>query len=120
MCNLQVLKRNLGFAFAMLSLLAVSCSSRAVAADDPPYKLAGGLAVYIGVVPAELIRHNMPRKRCTAERQKALTNTMLAINFIIDSDFKWVLLGMALIWACSLVCFGLRSIQDANDRIISV
>jgi len=45
---------------------------------------------------------------------------MAAINFIIDSDFKWVLLGMALIWACSLVCFGLRSIQDANDRIISV
>lgn len=56
MCNLQVFKRNLGFAFAMLSLLAVSCSSRAVAADDPPYKLAGGLAVYIGVVPAELVK----------------------------------------------------------------
>jgi hypothetical protein len=56
MCNLQVLKRNLGFAFAMLSLLAVSCSSMAVAADDPPYKLAGGLAVYIGVVPAELVK----------------------------------------------------------------
>ena len=56
MCNLQVLKRNLGFAFAMLSLLAVSCNSMAVAADDPPYKLAGGLAVYIGVVPAELVK----------------------------------------------------------------
>jgi hypothetical protein len=24
---------------------------------------------------------------------------------MIDSDFKWVLLGMALLWACSLVLF---------------
>jgi len=31
-----------------------------------------------------------------------------SINFIIDSDFKWVLLGMALIWACSLVLFWLE------------
>lgn len=30
---------------------------------------------------------------------------MAAVNFIIDSDFKWVLLGMALLWACSLVLF---------------
>src|SRR6266545_7081070 len=56
MCNLQILKRNLGFAFATLCLLAISWSSMAVAADDTPYKLAGGLAVYIGVVPAEIVR----------------------------------------------------------------
>jgi hypothetical protein len=30
---------------------------------------------------------------------------MAAVNFMIDSDFKWVLLGMALLWACSLVLF---------------
>jgi hypothetical protein len=30
---------------------------------------------------------------------------MAAVNFIINSDFKWVLLGMALLWACSLVVF---------------
>jgi hypothetical protein len=34
---------------------------------------------------------------------------MAAINFIIDSDFKWALLGMALIWACSLVLFRLET-----------
>jgi hypothetical protein len=28
---------------------------------------------------------------------------MAAVNFLIDSDFKWVLLGMALLWACNLV-----------------
>lgn len=30
---------------------------------------------------------------------------MAAVNFMINSDFKWVLLGMALLWACSLVLF---------------
>jgi hypothetical protein len=30
---------------------------------------------------------------------------MAAVNFMIDSDFKWVLLGMTLLWACSLVLF---------------
>jgi hypothetical protein len=30
---------------------------------------------------------------------------MAAVNFIIDSDFKWVLLGMALVWAASLATF---------------
>ena len=30
---------------------------------------------------------------------------MAAVNFVINSDFKWVLLVMAVLWACSLVLF---------------
>jgi hypothetical protein len=30
---------------------------------------------------------------------------MAVVNFMIDSDFKWVLLGIAAAWACSLVLF---------------
>ena len=30
---------------------------------------------------------------------------MAAVNFMIESDFKWVLLGMALLWTSSLVLF---------------
>ena len=30
---------------------------------------------------------------------------MAVVNFMIGSDFKWVLLGIALLWACSLVLF---------------
>jgi steroid 5-alpha reductase family enzyme len=33
---------------------------------------------------------------------------MAVVNFVIDSDFKWVLLGIALLWACSLVLFCLE------------
>jgi hypothetical protein len=36
---------------------------------------------------------------------------MAAVNFIIDSDFKWVLLGMALLWACSLALFWVEKVQ---------
>jgi hypothetical protein len=34
---------------------------------------------------------------------------MTVVNFMIDSDFKWVLLGMALLWAFSLVLFWLEN-----------
>ena len=33
---------------------------------------------------------------------------MAVVNFVINSDFKWVLLGIALLWACSLVLFCLE------------
>jgi hypothetical protein len=35
---------------------------------------------------------------------------MAAVNFMIDSNFKWVLLGMALLWACSLGLFWRESL----------
>ncbi len=30
---------------------------------------------------------------------------MAAVNFMIHSDFKWVLLGIALVWGVSIVMF---------------
>ena len=30
---------------------------------------------------------------------------MAIVNFEIDSDFKWALLAMAVVWACSLALF---------------
>jgi len=33
---------------------------------------------------------------------------MVVVNFTINSDFKWVLLAMALVWAASLVLFWLE------------
>ena len=34
---------------------------------------------------------------------------MAAVNFIIDSDFKWALLAMALLWAFSLGLFWIEN-----------
>lgn len=39
---------------------------------------------------------------------------MAAINFLIDSDFKWVLLGMALLWTFSLVLFWRENVDRAS------
>ena len=39
---------------------------------------------------------------------------MAAVNFMIDSDFKWVLLGMALLWACSLVLFWIEKAPTSH------
>lgn len=33
---------------------------------------------------------------------------MTAVNFAIDSDFKWLLLGFALLWASSLIAYGVE------------
>ena len=38
---------------------------------------------------------------------------MAAVNFAIDSDFKWVLFGMALIWALSLAVYWLEENRKA-------
>ena len=37
---------------------------------------------------------------------------MAYVNFVINSDFKWVLLGMALLWMCSLVLFWIEKISQ--------
>jgi hypothetical protein len=34
---------------------------------------------------------------------------MAAVNFSIASDFKWVLLGMAILWGCSFGLFWLET-----------
>ena len=39
---------------------------------------------------------------------------MAAVNFMIESDFKWVLLGLALLWAGSLVLFWRESASRAR------
>ena len=38
---------------------------------------------------------------------------MAVVNFAINSDFKWVLLGMALIWVLSLAVFWLEENRKA-------
>jgi len=38
---------------------------------------------------------------------------MAAVNFMIDSDFKWVLLGFALTWAASIATFAVEARRSA-------
>jgi hypothetical protein len=56
MGNLQLLKRNLAFSAVLACASLLFWGSVAIAAGDAPYRLAGGLAVYVGVVPAEIVK----------------------------------------------------------------
>jgi hypothetical protein len=38
---------------------------------------------------------------------------MAAVNFVINSDFKWVLLGFALTWTASIAAFALEAKRSA-------
>ena len=40
---------------------------------------------------------------------------MAAVNFAIRSDFKWVLLGIAMLWLCSLGLFWLETRSEHSD-----
>jgi hypothetical protein len=39
---------------------------------------------------------------------------MAVVNFMIDSDFKWSLLGMALLWAISMVLFWVEKSREPS------
>jgi hypothetical protein len=45
----------------------------------------------------------------------ASSGLMAAVNFAIRSDFKWVLLGVALLWLCSLGLFWLETKSERPD-----
>ena len=39
---------------------------------------------------------------------------MAVVNFMIDSDFKWSLVAMALVWAISMVLFWAEKRRQAS------
>ena len=41
---------------------------------------------------------------------------MAEVNFVIESDFKWVILFMALLWACSLGRFWSETKSSVDDQ----
>ena len=75
------------------------------------FRVMGGYITATGVltitVAATSFRERHPVAAIGATLGGALSiGWMAAVNFMIGSDFKWVLLAMALVWACSLALFG--------------
>src|SRR5262245_45398196 len=74
------------------------------------FRVMGGYIVATGVLAITLavtsFREHHPVAAFGAMLGGAASiGWMAAVNFMISSDFKWVLLGMALVWACSLLLF---------------
>jgi hypothetical protein len=78
------------------------------------FLVLGGYAVATGVLTVALAATSFrARSRGAAIGATiggaASIGLMAAVNFAIASDFKWVLLGIALLWLCSLVLFWLET-----------
>ena len=58
--NISRTARNACFALTLLVAPTIALCSAAIAADDGDYKTVGGLSVYLGVMPAELIKGSNP------------------------------------------------------------
>lgn len=78
------------------------------------FRVMGGYVLATGVLAVTLAATAFRAYQISAEMGALIGGAasigwMAAVNFMIDSDFKWVLLGMALLWACSLVLFWLET-----------
>ena len=74
------------------------------------FRVMGGYVLATGVLMVTLAvtsfrQHSTPAVVSALIGGVASIGWMTAVNFLIDSDFKWVLLAMALLWAISLALF---------------
>lgn len=74
------------------------------------FHVLGGFALATGVVTIALAATSYRARSAAAVLAAALGGTvsivlMAIVNFSINSDFKWLLAGFALVWASSLVAF---------------
>lgn len=74
------------------------------------FQVMGGYVLATGVLTITLAAtafraHNWAAAAGALIGGAASIGWMAYVNFVINSDFKWVLLGMALLWACSLIVF---------------
>jgi hypothetical protein len=74
------------------------------------FRVMGGYVLATGVLATTLAttsfrRHEWGAGLGALVGGAASIGWMAIVNFVIDSDFKWVLLSMALVWAASLALF---------------
>jgi hypothetical protein len=85
------------------------------------FVVLGGYAVATGVLTIALAATSFRAHRRGAAIGASLGGAasiglMAAVNFAIDSDFKWVLLAIALLWGCSLAMFWLETRNQRPER----
>ena len=84
------------------------------------FRVMGGYIVGTGILTITLAVSSFRAHRWSAAIGAAFggassIGTMAIINFKLDSDFKWVILFMALLWACSLGLFWFEKKSLGND-----
>ncbi|MGY0571929.1 hypothetical protein ACTGJ9_013410 [Bradyrhizobium sp. RDM12] len=74
------------------------------------FQVMGGYVAATGVLALTLAWTSFRSRQAVAAAGAGIAGglsigLMAAVNFMIHSDFKWVLLGLALIWAASIATF---------------
>ena len=74
------------------------------------FQVMGGYVLATGVLAITLAATSFRMHHWGAAVGALVSGTasigwMAFVNFVINSDFKWVLFGVALLWACSLALF---------------
>ncbi len=75
------------------------------------FRVMGGYITATGVLAVALATTSFRQHHAVAASGAmfggvASIGWMAIVNFVIDSDFRWFLLAVALVWACSLALFG--------------
>jgi hypothetical protein len=83
------------------------------------FRVMGGYVLATGVLSATLAGTSFRRHEWGAWfgaliGGAASVGLMAVVNFTIASDFKWVLLAMALLWAASLALFWLETRRQSS------
>lgn len=83
------------------------------------FRVMGGYVAATGILALTLALTSFRDHRAVAAVGAVIAGGlsigfMAAVNFMIHSDFKWVLLGMALVWAASIAMFVRES--DVSSR----
>lgn len=83
------------------------------------FRVMGGYVLATGVLIATLAATSFRKHQWAAWLGALIGGSasigwMAVVNFMIDSDFKWLLLGMALLWAASLVLFWLEASRQPS------
>jgi hypothetical protein len=79
------------------------------------FRVMGGYVAATGVLAFTLAMTAFRDRRTAAAIGAAIAGGlsigwMAAVNFMIHSDFKWVLLGMALVWAAGIAAYAAESV----------
>lgn len=85
------------------------------------FRVMGGYIAATGVLALTLAVTAFRERRMAAAIGAAIAGAlsigwMVVVNFMIHSDFKWVLLGMALVWGASLAAYVRELILRVKDE----
>lgn len=84
------------------------------------FRVLGGYISATGILTIALAAtsyrsHDRGVGAAAAAAGLASIGLMASVNFAINSDFKWALLSLAILWACSLLAFCAETLRISTD-----